>query len=176
MESILIALAGGALGILVAYAVLQILITLQPASLNTFDPPAIDKGVLAFTAAVAIFSGLLFGLVPAWQAGREDPLAILKLGLWRSSASRTRFRKVLVTGEIALTVVLLIGAGLLLRTMANMNKVPLGFETQGILSFSISPHGEPYTRRTHDICLSKPLRTYLRPSSYTSGSRFSRSH
>jgi putative ABC transport system permease protein len=112
--------------------------------LNAFDRPSIDGTVLAFSAGLAILTGLGFGIVPAWLAGREDPVSALKAGVWRSTPAGARLRKTLVAGEIGLAVVLLIGAGLLLRTMANISKVPLGFDTHGILSFSVSLHGEPY--------------------------------
>jgi len=144
VESTLLALCGGALGILCAHAGLRLLYVFRPAALNAFDRPSIDGTVLAFSAGLAILTGLGFGIVPAWLASREDPVSALKAGVWRATPAGTRLRKALVAGEIGLALVLLIGAGLLLRTMANISKVPLGFDTQGILSFSVSLHGEPY--------------------------------
>lgn len=149
IESVLLALAGGALGILVAYGALQSLYLFKPAILNGFDRPAIDSTVLFFTAAIAILTGIAFGVAPAWLAAHEDPISALKSGAWRASPSTARLRKALVVAQIGLAFILLTGAGLLLRTIANLNAVPLGYNTEGILSFSVSPHGAPYITDHH---------------------------
>jgi len=147
VESTFVALAGGALGVFIARSVLHLLYVFRPAALNSFQRPAIDTAVLAFTAAIAIFTGLTFGIVPAWLAGHEDPAGVLKSGVWRTSARGSRLRKVLVAAEMGIAFVLLVGAGLLLRTLANMDRVPLGYNVKGILSFSVSLHGEPYVSK-----------------------------
>ncbi len=149
VESLLLALAGGALGVLVAYGALHALYLFRPAVLNGFDRPAIDPAVLLFTAAVAILTGLVFGVAPAWLAAHEDPLSALKSGAWRAAPSTARLRKALVVAQIGLAFALLTGAGLLLRTIANLNAVPLGYSTEGILSFSVSLHGAPYYTTEH---------------------------
>jgi putative ABC transport system permease protein len=149
VESLLVALAGGALGVLVSYGALHALYLLRPAVLNGFDRPDIDPTVLLFTAAIAILTGLVFGLVPAWLAAHEDPISALKSGAWRGAPSTARLRKALVVTQIGLAFVLLTGAGLLLRTIANLNAVPLGYATEGILSFSVSLHGAPYYTTEH---------------------------
>ena len=144
VESLTISLSGAALGILFAQLALELLYIFKPAALDNFPRPTIDLAVLSFTALIATFTGLAFGIVPAWQASREDPATALKTGLWRISISSSRLRKALVTSEIALAFVLLIAAGLLLRTIVNLNKVPLGYSTTNILSFSVSLHGPRY--------------------------------
>lgn len=144
VEFLSIAIAGGLLGLLVTQGILQMLYMLKPAALADFPRPALDPVVLAFTVLVAVFAGLVFGFVPAWVAARTQPAAALKLGAVTHSARGTRFRKVLVAGEVAVAFLLLSAAGLLLRTMKNMNDVPLGYDVKGILSFSVSLHGAPY--------------------------------
>jgi predicted permease len=147
VESTLIAVTGGALGVCFAYGVLQLLFLFRPAALNAFQRPEIDPTVLAFTAAIALATGLAFGIAPAWVAGNEDPAAALKNGVGRTSARSTRSRKLLVTCEIGIAFVLLTAAGLLLRTMANMGRVPLGYDIDGRLSFSLSLYGKPYVSK-----------------------------
>jgi predicted permease len=144
VESLFVALAGGASGVLFAHGALQLLYLFKPAALDAFQRPAIDSAVLAFTALTAIATGLMFGIAPAWLAGSTEPAGALKTGTSHASARSARFRKILVSGEMGIAFVLLVGAGLLLRTMANIDRVPLGYDTRGILSFSVAFHGEPY--------------------------------
>lgn len=148
VESTLLALSGGALGVIFAEGALRLLYYYRPEALGMFPRPAIEIPVLAFTACVALITGLLFGIVPAILAGRADPAAVLQAGVWRTSRSGSRFRNFLISAEMALAFVLLIGAGLLLRTMVNLNRVPLGFDTRGVVSFSVALHGKHYER--HD--------------------------
>lgn len=144
VESLLIAFGGCMLGLSVACAALHLLEWLKPAALTAFESPTIEPVVLIFNASVAILSGLIFGILPGWQASSEDPLSALKIGVWRVSRSTSRLRSWLVGIEIALAAVLLICTGLLLRTIANLDQTPLGFSTQNILTFSVSLHGAPY--------------------------------
>lgn len=139
-----IALSSGILGILIAEGILQLLYSLRPAALQEFPRPELDSAVFAFTAIASLVAGLVFGVAPAWVAGRTHPIHALKAGATTHSRGVARFRKVLVAGEIAVAFVLLAGAGLLMRTMTNLNKVPLGYDVKGILSFSVSLHGAPY--------------------------------
>jgi putative ABC transport system permease protein len=147
VESLLVAMAGGALGFLVAHGALQLLYVFRPAALENFQRPAIDATVLAFTASIAIVTGVVFGIVPAWLAGATEPGEALKNGTSHASARSTLFRKVLVSAEMGIAFALLVGAGLLLRSMAKMDGVPLGYDTNGILSFSVALHGEPYNSK-----------------------------
>jgi putative ABC transport system permease protein len=144
VESLFVALAGGAAGVLFANGALRLLYLFRPAALDAFQRPAIDASVLIFTASIAIATGIAFGMAPAWLAGDADPGDALRAGTSHASIRGARLRKMLVSGEMGIAFVLLVGAGLLLRTMANMDKVPLGYDTKGILSFSVALHGEPY--------------------------------
>ena len=144
VESLFVAMAGGAAGVLFAHGALRLLYLFRPAALDAFQRPAIDTSVLIFTASIAIAAGMAFGMAPAWLAGDADPGDALRTGASNSSIRGARLRKILISGEMGIAFVLLVGAGLLLRTMANMDKVPLGYDTKGILSFSVALHGEPY--------------------------------
>jgi putative ABC transport system permease protein len=144
VESVLIALFGAMIGILFAHGALRVLYLFRPAALAQFSRPAIESGVLAFTMALSILTGLLFGMMPAWIAAHQSPETVLKAGAWRTNPTRNRLRQFLVIFEIALSLVLLVGTGLLLRTIYSLNHVPLGFDVQHRLSFTVSLHGAPY--------------------------------
>jgi len=102
----------------------------------------LDTRVLAFTAGVALLTGLLFGLAPAWQAARVDPNPALKDGA--STGARARFGKTLVVAQVALSLLLLVGAGLFLRTLHNLRNVDAGFQPGGVLTLRVQPVGADY--------------------------------
>jgi predicted permease len=145
-ESVLIALAGGVLGVAVAHFLLQLIYAMRPAILNGFPRPAIDLTVLVFSASLAVATGLAFGIAPAWAAGSEDPADALRVGAWRASPHSMRLRTMLVAGQMGVAFALLVGAGLLIRTTANISRVPLGFRVDHILTFSVALHGQPYVQ------------------------------
>ncbi len=145
-ESVLLALAGGALGLLFALWGKDLLLKLrfsgaEMSSLQT----GLDMRVLAFTFAVSVLTGLLFGLIPAWRATRVDLTPALK-DTGRSSAghSRSLIGKSLVVAQVALSMLLLIGAGLFLRTLRNLQHVTPGFNTQNLLLFRVDPRLSDY--------------------------------
>ncbi|MGH9939757.1 MAG: ABC transporter permease, partial [Blastocatellia bacterium] len=145
-ESVLLALAGGALGLLFALWGRDLLLNLrfsgqEMSSLQT----GLDLRVLAFTFAVSVLTGLLFGLIPAWRATRVDLTPALK-DTGRSSAghSRSLIGKSLVVAQVALSLLLLIGAGLFLRTLRNLQNVSPGFNTQNLLLFRVDPRLSGY--------------------------------
>jgi len=144
VECVLLALAGGAAGIVLAYGALHLLLALHPAAFANFQRPALDLTALAFTVIASLATGLVFGLAPAWHASHEDPVEAMKTGAGHGSLRGSRLRKALVAGEIAVTLVLLTGAALLMRTLANLDRVALGYRLQGLLTFSVSLHGAPY--------------------------------
>ena len=146
VESGLLALAGAGAGVFVAYGALAALYRFRPVALAQFPPPAIEAGVLIFTMALAVATGLLFGIGPAWMAGHQDPGEVLKARGRSITPSHNRLRRVLVSGEIAVAFVLLVSAMLLARTIHKLNQVPLGFEIQNRLTFSVALHGEMYKK------------------------------
>lgn len=144
-ESLLIALLGGGLGALLAEGGVKALIALLPAGFPRAHEIHINAPVFAFTFLVAIFTGVLFGLAPALQASRMDP----KRGLYEGGRGSTgtvrqqRLRGALVIAEVSLACVLLIGAGLMLRSFLNQLNLDPGFRKDHVLTATLSlPHAE----------------------------------
>jgi predicted permease len=134
-ESLLLALIAGACGLLLAYWAARALLALTPAEVVRLAPIGIDGGVLAFTLIVSIATSLLFGLVPAFHASKVDLIDALKQGGARFvlGGRVIRTRGVLVVSEIALAVVLLTGAGLLIKSLGALHSVELGFQPSNVL-------------------------------------------
>ncbi len=132
IESLVLSSFGGAVGLAVAYLATRILVSLTAGALTvgTTQPIRLDATCLFFTLAVSTVTALAFGLVPAWQASRVDPQMALRERTRGTSADRRqyRLRSMLVVTEVALAVVLLVGAGLLLRTFSSLVRVNLGFQ------------------------------------------------
>jgi len=104
--------------------------------------------VLAFTAAITVFTALAFGLAPAWFAARTDLNSILKQGSRGSTAGHYALRRILVASELALATVLLIAAGLLFEALLRLESVPVGFDSSHLLTFQLSPPGARYPNQT----------------------------
>jgi len=145
-ESFLIAAAGGAAGAALAIGGVKVLVTMLPAGFPRAASIGLNGAVFAFTFAIAIGAGLAFGLVPAIQAARFDIQHGLREGGRGTTAGgrHTRLRSVLVTGEIALACLLLIGAGLLLRSFVNLLATDPGFRPQRVLTATISLPNQNY--------------------------------
>ena len=149
-ESVMLALAGGMLGVLVAMWGVDLLTSFKPsdnaqfwtAYARTFDfyTIRVDGAVLAFNFLLALATGILFGLVPALQASRPDVNEVLKEGAGAKGAGfrhRLNARTLMVVSEIALSLVLLVGAGLMINSLIRLNAVNLGFEPEGILTMRV---------------------------------------
>jgi len=134
-ESLLLSLIAGASGLLLAYWGSKVLVALAPVGLPRLTEIGIDRWVLAFTFGVSMISSLLFGLVPALYASKLDLNETLKQSGARSvmGGGMVRMRGVLVVGEIALAVVLLSGAGLLIKSFVALHNVTLGFRPENVL-------------------------------------------
>jgi predicted permease len=140
-ESVALALLGGALGVALAHAALAGLRAVLPAAARGFATVEVDGGVLAFAAALAALCGLLFGVVPALAASRVDLAGAVKAGSSRTAGPHSvRARGVLMSAEVALAVVLAVGAGLLVRTLWGLTRVDPGFDAAGTLAVRISPN------------------------------------
>jgi putative ABC transport system permease protein len=140
-EALTISLAGGALGLALAYGGIQVLLALNPAQLPRLEDVAIDPIVLAFTVAISIASGLLFGLLPVVKYTTPHLANALKEGGRGSSDGRERHRarNTLVVAQVALAVVLLVASGLMIRTFTAMRNVSPGFTNpQDVLTFRVS--------------------------------------
>jgi predicted permease len=142
-ESLIIALVGGTLGLALAFGGVRALVTLLPANFPRAHDIHVSGPVLAFTLVVSLLTGILFGLAPAMQASRTDPKQGLQKGTRTSTATRpqSRLRNALVIAEVGLACVLLIGAGLMLRTFLNLIHLDPGFREQHVLTAAVSlPH------------------------------------
>ncbi|HYV18804.1 MAG TPA: ABC transporter permease [Verrucomicrobiae bacterium] len=138
-ESVVLATAGGALGLLMAYWGIDVLRTLRPDGLPRLESIRLDPGVLLFTAGIAIVTGLVFGTAPAFVASRTRISETLKEGGRAiSPAAGRRLRGVLVSAQVALSLVLLIGAGLQVRSLVRLLHVDPGFDTTNVLSLEVS--------------------------------------
>jgi putative ABC transport system permease protein len=151
-ESMLLGLFGGLLGVLVAHGGISALLALVPDTLPRAKEIAVDGRAFAFACALAVVTGIAFGLLPAFQATRVDLNQTLKEGGRGSSEGgrRLRLRGALVVAEVAIALVLLVGAGLLIRSFTRLQQVSPGFQPQGAvaLSLSLSPkrYGEAAQR------------------------------
>lgn len=139
-ESLVLAVLGGALGIVLAQLGVSGLLSLAPANLPRLPEVRIDAAVLGFTALVTILTAMLFGLLPALQGSRADLQETLKEGGRANTASRrrTRLREAMVVAQIALAVVLVTGAGLMLRSFSRLLSIDPGFSTEGVLTLRLS--------------------------------------
>ncbi|HEV2248203.1 MAG TPA: ABC transporter permease, partial [Terriglobia bacterium] len=150
-ESVLLAFAGGAVGLLLARVILTPLLALASKSLPSVGVIGLDGRVLAFTAAIALLAGVLFGLAPALQTAKMDVRPALSDASRGSTggASRHRVRDLLVVTEVALALILLIGAGLLIRSFARLQDVQPGFDASHLLvvDVPVSPNGYAQTPR-----------------------------
>ena len=155
-ESILLALIGGAAGLLMAYVVTAGISAMLPHLPSTlvprFDEVAIDRSVLLFSLAISLAAGIVFGVFPALAAYRADPNELLKENTRSTGASlgHVRVRGFLVATELALSVVLLVAAGLTIKSLFHVLQADRGFQTDGVLSatLSLSPvkYGSPANR------------------------------
>jgi len=139
-ESVLLSTSGGAIGLLIALWGIAPLVALVPADLNGVKNIQIDGLVLGFTIAVSLLTGLLFGIVPAWQSTGGQLSEALKEGGRSGSQGprRNRVRSILVVSEITLSLVLLIGAGLMIKSFIRLSQVDPGFQTSNILTMRLS--------------------------------------
>jgi len=145
-ECVVLGLLGGAAGLLLAAFGTDLLQTLAPPELPRLSNIGIDRNVLAYAAAASVFTSLLFGLVPALHASRRDSGGHLKEGGRTGTAGRAggRVRAALAVGELALALVLLVGAGLLIRSFVALNNEDPGFATRGVLALRIDLPGASY--------------------------------
>jgi putative ABC transport system permease protein len=147
-ESVLLAALGGAVGLALAWGGIELVRVWNPGDLPLIDSVRLDFAALAFMASVSMLTGILFGLAPAFESARADLNASIKEGGRTGASNRAagRTRAALVVSEIALSLMLLVGAGLLLRSFANLRGVTGGFSTRPrqILTMLISPGNKKY--------------------------------
>ncbi len=138
-ESLVLSVTGGAVGLFLAYLTIQPIKTLSAGSIPRVNDVSIDTSVLVFTLVVSVATGLVFGLVPAWQASRETLGEVLKEGGRSSSTSSGHWmRNALLVVEVALSIVLLVGATLLVRSFKRLTSVDPGFRSDRVLVFRVA--------------------------------------
>ena len=143
-ESVLLALAGGVLGVVLAIWGTDLLLAVAPADLPRLSQVGIDPGVLIFTFLVSIATGLLFGIAPALQSSRIGLSEKLKEGDRGSTAGHHRLGSGLIVSEVALALMLLIAAGLLIESFSGLVHVQPGFNPERVLTFDIALPDNPY--------------------------------
>jgi len=150
-ESVLLALTGGALGVLFAYQGTRVLLTYLPQKRPVFLDLTPDARALCFTLAISLLTGILFGLAPALRATRLDLTTSLKekAASYSSGGSRLALNKVLIVAQVALSLFLLIGAGLFVRSLQKLRSLDAGFERENIVVFTVDPsYGLSATQQT----------------------------
>ena len=146
-ESLFLAVLGGAAGLLVARWTLDLIVSILPDDSQQFIQLSLDAEVLLFAAALTIGTGLLFGLFPAIHSTRPDLAAVLKgqSGKATGTKAAARFRTSLATTQIALSMALLVAAGLFTRSLFNISRVDLGLQIDNLVTFGVSPELNGYT-------------------------------
>ena len=145
-ESVLLAALGGLAGVFVAHVTLSGIAAILPSEVTSAIEFSLSLPVLLFTGAISLLTGLLFGIVPALQSTRPDLVTELRNNSGKLSGSRSaaRFRSTLVTAQIALSMALLISAGLFIKSLQNISRVDLGLDIENIVEFGISPARSGY--------------------------------
>ncbi len=152
-ESLLLAAAGSAAGLVLAVTMVKALVAFLPSNLSGYGiSSAPDGRMLAFTFGLALATGILFGLAPALQSTRPDIAPTLKdqAGNVMGNAAQVIFRKTLVAAQVALSLLLLIGAGLFIRSLGNLKLLNPGFKTSNLVQFNLNPRPAGFdVARTH---------------------------
>ncbi|MCI0536836.1 MAG: ABC transporter permease, partial [Verrucomicrobiales bacterium] len=161
-ESVLLSVIGGLLGLLLARWWLKLILVLAGNAIPRVTEIGIDTGVLLFTGGVAVLTGMIFGLAPAWQASRPDVQDVLKDATRGVTRGRARLRHGLIVAEVALTLLLLVGAGLLLRSFHHLQTLNPGFSHERVLSFRLDLPDRKYPTPDQQISFYQRLTEKLR--------------
>lgn len=145
-EAMLLSLAGGLAGILLAWIGTRALVAAGPVNVPRLTEVGINANVLLFTTGVSVLAGLLFGLLPSLRVGSRKAVAALRDGGRGSTIGRDRHRarSVLVVGQVALALILLVGSGLMVRSFQELRSVDPGFQAAGLMTFQLSPPPNKY--------------------------------
>jgi putative ABC transport system permease protein len=156
-ESLLLAVAGGTAGCALAFLLLRTFQSIAPEALPRIGEATVDLRVLAFSAAAAVLSGVLFGLFPALRRTESGVLGSART----AGPARGWLRGALVTAQIAISVILLTGAGLLLRSLDNLERMPMGFESDHVITASFVLGRQRYSRDVEQLALFRELEQRL---------------
>ena len=166
-ESLLLGVLGGAAGLAIAWLALRIVRAINPGNIPRLDAITLDGMVLAFTFAVSIVTGVLFGLAPAISAARVDLNTSLKAGGRNAQGdggfgnSRRRLRSLLVVAEVAISLMLLVGAGLLVRSFVRLQQVSPGFDPDGVISLRVGGSARQFKDRSESLAHYQPINDAL---------------
>jgi len=161
-ESALMAAAGGGLGLLLAQWGVPLILVMGRDAIPRATEVGLDTNVLAFTVVIAVLTGVVFGLAPAWQSSHLEVQGALKETARSAAGGRALLRQWLVVVEIALTLVLLVGTGLLLRSFHRLQQVNAGFSTERVLSFRLDLSPQKYDKEDQQIAFFQRLQEKLK--------------
>ncbi len=161
LESVALAGGGAILGLALAWGGIQALLALQPEGLPRIETVGIDGQVLGFTVLAALLAALVFGILPAVQASRPELAESLKERGRAVSSVQQRLRSIVVTAEVGLSLVLLIGTGLMIRSFVELHRVDPGYNPEGILTFDVSIPGVRYPESADRAAFQELLRERL---------------
>jgi len=166
-ESLLLALLGGAAGTLLADFGVRALVALSPPGLPRVNAIVVNTTVLGFTLGITTLIGLIVGLIPAVYASRNDLHTSLQLSSLRTAAGQSLARRGLVVMEVALALVLLVGAGLLMRSLQRLFAISPGFDTAGMLTMQVRTSGRRLDQATNDRFFAQALEAVRRTPGVT---------
>jgi putative ABC transport system permease protein len=163
-ESVALALAGGGLGLVFARWLMNVLVAAAPSDFALDATLRIDPQVLVFTLVISVFTGVVFGVVPAWYGSKTDLNAAIKgdANAWSGARSRNRFLSCLIAGEVALSLVLLVGAGLLVKDLLFVLDLETGLRVEHVLTFALDPPYAKYSSPQRSTAFYEELLTSLR--------------
>ncbi|HKQ04031.1 MAG TPA: ABC transporter permease [Blastocatellia bacterium] len=161
-ESLILALAGGGLGLLLALWGVDLLTRLLPKDFPRLADINLDFAVLGFTLLVSMITGIVFGFAPAWQVSRVNLQESLKDSARGSTGGRNRLRGLFVIAEVTLSLVLLVGAGLLFRSFMRLQAVDTGFNAQQVLTLRLSPSGTNFRQDPQFVAYFQQVEERLR--------------
>ena len=162
-ESVLLGMLGGAAGVAIAYGALQVVRSTNPGNIPRLEAIRLDGTVLAFTLVISVLTGILFGLVPALRAARVDLNSSMKAGGRNVQGEggfgtgRRRLRSLLVVAEVAISLILLVGAGLLLRSFIRLQNVSPGFDPKGVISMRLGASTRQFADRDATLAFYRPF-------------------
>lgn len=150
VESLVLAILGGVLGLFLAYLGINILLAIKPANVPRITEIGIDGRLVLFSFGISLLTGLIFGLAPALQASKPQLTESLREGGWNSHAGlgQQRIRKVFVVAQIAIAFVLLVGAGLMIKAFNHLRSIDPGYKPERVLIADISLRGPNYQEGT----------------------------
>jgi len=161
-ESFMLALIGGALGVLLALWSKDLLVAFSPGDIPRLEEARLDAKVLGFTIGLTLLTTFLFGLAPALQASKPDLVSTLKEGGQKGGSQGGRVRSVLVVAEVALALVLVIGAGLMIRSFLRLQQVDPGFNANNLLMLSVGLPGAKYPEDSQAITFFEQAEQHLK--------------